>query len=184
MSDRSSKSFDPTVSRRGVLAVGASGAGLFALAACSSSKSDSTPAPAAPDNSSAAAPAPSTSSAASSPDTASSATTSSAATSSSAAAPPSGLAKLSYIQVGQAVSATVDGKPAIIARPTATTAAGFSAICTHMGCTVAPAGAQLHCPCHGSIYNAVTGAVIQGPAPAPLPKIAVHVVDGEVVAGA
>jgi hypothetical protein len=51
-----------------------------------------------------------------------------------------------------------------------------------MGCTVAPNGAELDCPCHRSRYNALTGRVIQGPAPA-LPKIAVSVQDGDVVTG-
>ena len=46
-------------------------------------------------------------------------------------------------RVGQAA----DGSPAIVARPTATTAVAFSAICTHEGCTVNPAGSELDCPC-------------------------------------
>jgi len=50
-----------------------------------------------------------------------------------------------------------------------------------MGCTVAPAGSELHCPCHGSKYNALTGAVIQGPASQPLAKLAIRVANGEVV---
>src|SRR5882762_8260472 len=73
------------------------------------------------------------------------------------------LAKLDDIKVGEAVSAKLsDGTAAIVARPTADTAAAFSAKCTHMGCTVKPAGAELDCPCHGSKYNAVTGQVING----------------------
>ncbi|HEU5006153.1 MAG TPA: Rieske 2Fe-2S domain-containing protein, partial [Jatrophihabitantaceae bacterium] len=68
-------------------------------------------------------------------------------------------------------------------RPSNTTAACFSAICTHMGCTVKPAGKQLHCPCHGSVYDAVTGKVIHGPAPRALSPVPVEVVDGEVVTG-
>ena len=43
------------------------------------------------------------------------------------------------------------------------------------------AARELHCPCHGSVYDAFTGAVIQGPAPAPLPRVATHIVDGYVV---
>lgn len=39
-----------------------------------------------------------------------------------------------------------------------------SAICTHSGCVVNSAGAQLICPCHGSRFNTVTGAVNAGPA--------------------
>ncbi len=92
------------------------------------------------------------------------------------------LAKLADIEVGKCVSATLPGgKPAIVARPTADTAVAFSAKCTHMGCTVAPAGAELHCPCHGSVYNATTGSVIHGPAPKALAKIDVHIANGEVV---
>src|SRR5882757_6277449 len=95
------------------------------------------------------------------------------------------LAKLDDIKVGEAVSAKLsDGTAAIVARPTADTAAAFSAKCTHMGCTVKPAGAELDCPCHGSKYNAVTGEVINGPATRPLPKIDVQVSNGQVVTGA
>lgn len=93
------------------------------------------------------------------------------------------VAQLSNIPVGTAVSAELDGEPIIVARPTADTAAAFSAVCTHMVCTVRPAGKELHCPCHGSKYNAFTGAVINGPAPRPLPKIDVHVANGDVVTG-
>jgi Rieske Fe-S protein len=94
------------------------------------------------------------------------------------------LAKLADIPVGQAVSAQDGGKPIVVAQPTQGTAAAFSAICTHMGCTVKPAGKELHCPCHGSRYDASTGKVLHGPAPKPLPKVPVHVEGGEVIAGA
>jgi Rieske Fe-S protein len=47
---------------------------------------------------------------------------------------------------------------------------------------VAPQGDTYICPCHGSTYDAATGAVISGPAPAPLATFPVTVVDGEVVA--
>ncbi len=58
----------------------------------------------------------------------------------------------------------------------------FSALCTHKGCTVAVKAAELDCPCHGSKYNALTGAVINGPAPKPLPPVSVTVSGGNVVA--
>ena len=94
------------------------------------------------------------------------------------------LAKLSDIPVGGAISAKgADGKAIILSQPTAGTVVGMSAICTHQGCTVAPDGAKLKCPCHGSIFNAADGANVSGPAPSPLPSVAVKVVDGEVVAG-
>jgi len=44
----------------------------------------------------------------------------------------------------------------------------MTAICTHMGCTVGlPAGAQITCPCHGSVYD-LDGGNLQGPAVSPL----------------
>lgn len=44
-----------------------------------------------------------------------------------------------------------------------------SAVCTHLGCTVAyfPSDQKFHCPCHGSVF-ARDGDVIHGPAPRPL----------------
>lgn len=105
--------------------------------------------------------------------------------SSAAATPKSGgtdvLATVASIPVGDAVSATLDGKPILISQPTAGTILAFTAICTHQGCTVAPAGKEFECPCHGSVYNAATGAVISGPAPLPLAAIPIKVQGGDVL---
>lgn len=66
--------------------------------------------------------------------------------------------------------------PAVaLAQPTAGEYVGHTAICTHQGCVVAAAGAQLHCPCHGSRYDAFTGKVLQGPARLPLDAVKVTV---------
>ena len=92
------------------------------------------------------------------------------------------LAQLADIPVGSAVAATLGGKAVVVAQPTAGTAVAFSAICTHKGCTVAPAGAKLNCPCHGSVYDALTGKVLSGPAPRALTSVPVTVKDGAVVA--
>ncbi len=56
----------------------------------------------------------------------------------------------------------------------------FDAICTHFSCVVEweANGEYILCPCHDARFNAVTGAVISGPAPAPLPSLAVFV-EGE-----
>lgn len=99
-----------------------------------------------------------------------------------AAAGATAIAQLADIPVGSSISAKSGDKPLLIARPTATTVVAFSAICTHQGCTVAAAGKTFACPCHGSKYDAFTGAVINGPAPAPLHPFAVTVKDGAVVA--
>jgi Rieske Fe-S protein len=57
---------------------------------------------------------------------------------------------------------------------------GFSAVCTHQGCTVGAAGGVIECPCHGSRFAADTGAVTRGPADRPLPPAPVVVRNGEV----
>jgi len=97
--------------------------------------------------------------------------------------PGSALVKLSEVPVGGSVAATakVNGNPVVVSQKAAGAVAAFSAICTHMGCTVNAGGPQFHCPCHGSVYDAFTGQVIHGPAPAALTAIPVKVVGGEVV---
>jgi cytochrome b6-f complex iron-sulfur subunit len=44
-----------------------------------------------------------------------------------------------------------------------------SAVCTHLGCTIAyfQDDHDFHCPCHGSVF-ASDGSVLHGPAPRPL----------------
>jgi Rieske Fe-S protein len=94
------------------------------------------------------------------------------------------LTPLSDVPVGSSVSAKDSaGKPLLVAQPSAGKVVAFSAICTHQGCTVAPAGTKFQCPCHGSMYDAATGAVLQGPAPRPLTAVPVHVAGGNVVTG-
>ena len=94
------------------------------------------------------------------------------------------LVELSTVPVGGAVSAKApDGKPIIVAQPSEGKAVAFSAKCTHMGCTVAPSGAKLQCPCHGSQFDALTGKVLRGPAQRPLSDFPVKVEGGTVVAG-
>ncbi len=42
-----------------------------------------------------------------------------------------------------------------------------TAVCTHLGCTVAAVETGYSCPCHGSVYDLV-GFNVSGPAPKPL----------------
>jgi thiosulfate dehydrogenase [quinone] large subunit len=94
-----------------------------------------------------------------------------------AAAPTSGLptgaVKLgasSQLPAGQGATYPdpSNGNPDIVVRQTNGSLVAHSAVCTHAGCTVGYQGGQLICPCHGAVYDAQTGAVISGPAPAPL----------------
>ena len=72
-----------------------------------------------------------------------------------------------------------DATKVVVTQPKAGEFKAFSAICTHKGCTVAGvANGTITCPCHGSTYDAATGAVTGGPAPAPLPSKTVKVSGG------
>lgn len=57
--------------------------------------------------------------------------------------------------------------------------------CVHLGCTVPTPSAALQgniqCPCHGSLYNGSTGALIQGPATRPLDWMPINIEGGNVV---
>lgn len=100
------------------------------------------------------------------------------------AAPAGPLAKVADIPVGGAIAATgADGKPIILSQPTAGNVVAMSAICTHNGCTVAPDGAELKCPCHGSVFRADDGSTVSGPAKEPLASVTVRVENGDVLAG-
>jgi thiosulfate dehydrogenase (quinone) large subunit len=67
------------------------------------------------------------------------------------------------------------GDPSLVVQQTAGVYKAFDAICPHAGCTVAyqASAGVIACPCHGSEFNAKTGAVIQGPATSGLTPIKV-----------
>ncbi|GAA4156507.1 Rieske (2Fe-2S) protein [Gryllotalpicola daejeonensis] len=66
--------------------------------------------------------------------------------------------------------------PAVaLAQPKSGQFVAHTAVCTHQGCVVAAAGAELHCPCHGSKFDAFTGKAIHGPASLPLDEVTVTV---------
>ena len=74
-----------------------------------------------------------------------------------------------------------DGGGTVITQPSAGTYKAFTAICTHQGCTVGSvSNNQIMCPCHGSIFSADDGSVIQGPANAPLASKPITVSGGEI----
>lgn len=49
--------------------------------------------------------------------------------------------------------------------------------CTHLSCAVfyKPGTGKIECPCHNGWFDAMTGEVLQGPPPRPLPKLEVQV---------
>lgn len=109
-------------------------------------------------------------------DTTPTSTTPAAGGSSTASSGGTELAKVADIPDGGSL---VVGQ-VLLAR-TGDTVVGHSVVCTHAGCPVQAAGANADCNCHGSQYNATTGAVLKGPATQPLAEVAVTVKDGAVL---
>jgi thiosulfate dehydrogenase [quinone] large subunit len=81
------------------------------------------------------------------------------------------------VPVGQAASFRdpATGDPSLVIRPRPGTFLAFDAVCPHAGCTVGydPAAKVIMCPCHGSQFNARTGAVEVGPATSGLKRLAI-----------
>ena len=73
-------------------------------------------------------------------------------------------------------------RPALLVRLGETEFRAFSAICTHLNCTVQfeSSAQQIWCACHNARYD-LTGRVISGPPPAPLEQYSVHVRGDEVL---
>lgn len=98
-------------------------------------------------------------------------------------APKGGRALTPLDRVPVAGGVVLAGDNVVLTRDASGTVHGFSAVCTHQGCTVdSVADGAIGCPCHGSRFNADTGAVLAGPATRPLPAVAVVVRDGSVYA--
>ncbi len=66
--------------------------------------------------------------------------------------------------------------PLVVTQPSQGEVKAFTSICTHQGCKVnAVSDNQIFCPCHGSIFSAIDGSVIRGPATEGLSAAAVSV---------
>jgi nitrite reductase/ring-hydroxylating ferredoxin subunit len=91
----------------------------------------------------------------------------------------SGVVAVADIPVGGGV--VIENPPIVITQPEAGTIRAFTAICPHQGCLVGEVvDNEIICPCHQSLFSAVDGSVIAGPADQALGEAAVTVADGEV----
>jgi len=73
-------------------------------------------------------------------------------------------------------------KPALLVRLSDTEWRAFSAVCTHLNCTVQyrDTTQQIWCACHNGTYD-LNGRVVSGPPPNPLEEYAVGVHGDEVI---
>ena len=69
----------------------------------------------------------------------------------------------------------------VVTQPAEGTFEGFSATCTHQGCTVSTISDDtINCPCHGSKFALADGSVVNGPARARCPKKTIKVAGGQI----
>ena len=101
---------------------------------------------------------------------------------------PKKAAKLTGTVLGAASEIPVGGgriyttARVVVTQPARGQYRAFSAVCTHVGCIMSEvANGTIDCPCHGSEFKITTGAVVTGPAPAPLPRKQIKIVNGMVV---
>ena len=73
-------------------------------------------------------------------------------------------------------------QPAILIRTVEGELRAFSAVCTHLGCTVqyVPESKVIWCPCHNGMFD-IHGRNIAGPPPRPLAEYKVNVLEGKVI---
>jgi len=70
----------------------------------------------------------------------------------------------------------------VVTQPVKGVFKAFSAVCTHVGCICNKvANGTINCPCHGSEFKITNGAVVAGPAPAPLPARTITVTEGKIL---
>ena len=73
-------------------------------------------------------------------------------------------------------------RPVLLMRLGASEWKAFSAVCTHLNCTVQfdDVRRQIWCACHNGFYD-LNGQVVSGPPPRPLEQFTVHVREEEIV---
>ena len=86
------------------------------------------------------------------------------------------------LPLGQGKVVSAGDKPVIVVHTAQGGVKAYSAVCTHLGCIVTWQQSRgfIQCPCHDGRFNPVTGAVISGPAPRPLPPVQVSIENGKI----
>jgi Rieske Fe-S protein len=74
--------------------------------------------------------------------------------------------------------------PAVLIRLDENQYVAYLQRCTHLSCPITynHEGRQLECPCHNGAFEAATGRVLGGPPPRPLPRIALRIENGTILA--
>jgi cytochrome b6-f complex iron-sulfur subunit len=87
------------------------------------------------------------------------------------------LDKAQDLPLASALMFKFGSSPAMLIHEADDSWAAFSAVCTHLGCTVMfePEQNRIHCSCHGGVYDPHTGKNISGPPPKPLKPYKVNV---------
>jgi len=91
-------------------------------------------------------------------------------------------AKKGELAVGGFKTFPFGAEPGILVRTADGEYRAFSAVCTHLGCTVQYRGDSraIWCACHDGLYD-LEGRNVSGPPPRPLERYDVHVVGDDVV---
>jgi nitrite reductase/ring-hydroxylating ferredoxin subunit len=92
------------------------------------------------------------------------------------------VARVGDVAEGEMLAAELDGLEVLIANVSGEYQA-IGSECTHEGCSLAEGEIDddtVICPCHGSIFDLKSGAVIAGPATEGEPAYNVRVEDGEI----
>ena len=95
------------------------------------------------------------------------------------------VAQRSEITAAELKVVDVDGEQIVLTELNGSPIA-FANMCTHEACDLAYGaldGEEIECDCHGSVFNVVSGEVLQGPATERLPVYAVRVEGDDVLVG-
>ena len=96
------------------------------------------------------------------------------------------IVSLAALAVGSTTTFSYPGDhdPCILVRVERELLVAYSQKCTHLACAVVPRPEQglIHCPCHEGFFDLLSGRVVAGPPPRPLPRITLEVKGDDVYA--